>query len=268
MARVADSFRVVSWNVNGLRACSRKGFRDWLDASKADVVGVQEVRARPAELPREVAEPEGWHAVFSPALRPGYSGVALYARRAPDSIETRLGRRAFDDEGRLQIARFGRLALLNVYFPNGSGRERDNGRVPYKLSFYRAVHRRVAALRAEGLRVLVMGDFNTAHTEIDLARPKDNAATSGFLLEERRELDRWLRSGLTDTFRRFEPGPGHYSWWSQRFGVRARNVGWRIDYVLACPEAIPHVRAAWLEPHVEGSDHCPAGVELDGAALR
>jgi exodeoxyribonuclease-3 len=261
------TLRVVSWNVNGLRACAKRGFRDWLDASKADVVGVQEVRARPADLPAEIATPEGWFSCFSPAERAGYSGVGLFSRRAPDSVETSLGLAAHDAEGRLQIARFGRLALVNAYFPNGSGKDRDNSRVGFKLEFYRALHARVAALRREGARVLVLGDFNTAHREIDLARPRDNRGTSGFLPEECAELDRWLDSGMVDTFRSFEPGPGHYSWWSQRFGVRARNVGWRIDYVLACPAAMPHVRAAWLEPQVAGSDHCPVGVALDGNIL-
>lgn len=267
MARLT-SLRVASWNVNGLRACTKKGFRDWLDASKADVVGVQEVRARPEDLPVEVAAPEGWHACFAPAERAGYSGVALFTRVAPDSVETRLGRDDLDAEGRLQIARFGKLAVVNGYFPNGNGKDRDNSRVAFKLDFYRAVHTRVEALRKEGVRVVVLGDFNTAHREIDLARPRDNRTTSGFLAEECAELERWIGSGLVDTFRHFEPNPGHYSWWSQRFGVRARNVGWRIDYVLACPAAMKHVRAAWLEPHVQGSDHCPAGVELDRRVLR
>ncbi len=266
MADVA-TLHIVSWNVNGLRACAKKGFRDWLDASKADVVGVQELRARPEDLPAEVRAPEGWHAFFSPAERPGYSGVALFARREPDAIETRLGRAEFDAEGRLQIARFGRLAIVNVYFPNGTGKERDNSRVPFKLDFCRVLLARVQALRAEGARVLVMGDFNTAHREIDLARPRENRETSGFLPVEREEMDRWLGSGLTDTFRHFEAAPGHYSWWSQRFGVRARNVGWRIDYVLACPAAMTHVRGAWLSPHVQGSDHCPAGVLVDAKIL-
>jgi len=266
-ARRRRRFRIASWNVNGLRACGRKGFGDWLAASGADVVALQEVRARPEDLPAALAAPEGWHADFAPAERPGYSGVALLSRRKPDAVETRLGRRAFDVEGRLQVARFGRLVLVNGYFPNGSGRDRDNSRVPFKLSFYRAVLRRVEALRRDGFRVLVLGDFNTAHREIDLARPRDNRGTSGFLDVERKELDRWLARGMVDAFREFEPGPGHYTWWSQRFGVRARNVGWRIDYVLACPEARPHLRAAWHAPEVQGSDHCPVGVDLDPAIL-
>jgi exodeoxyribonuclease-3 len=254
--------RVVSWNVNGLRACGAKGFRRWLEKSGADVVGVQEVRARTEDLPRRLCAPRGWHAHFSPALRAGYSGVGLFARAAPDAVETSLGRRHFDAEGRLQLARFGRLVVANVYFPNGNGVERDHSRVPYKLRFYRTLFERLEKLRSDGAHVLVMGDFNTAHEEIDLARPRQNHGTSGFLPRERRELARWLAAGWVDTFRRFEPGPGHYSWWSQRAGVRARNIGWRIDYVLASPEAMRFVQRAFIERDVLGSDHAPVGVEV------
>ncbi len=257
--------RILSWNVNGLRACERKGFRRWLDRSGAEIVGVQEVRATLGQLPRRLAAPRGWHAEFAAARRPGYSGVGLYARRKPDSVETALGRRSFDDEGRLQLARFGRLVVANVYFPNGNGKERDNSRVPYKLRFYRTLFERLERLRRGGYRVVVMGDFNTAHREIDLARPKGNKDTSGFLPAERRELDRWLAAGWIDSFRRFEPGEGHYSWWSQRMGVRERNVGWRIDYVLASPAAMRFVRDAFIHPHVRGSDHCPVGIDVDPA---
>jgi exodeoxyribonuclease-3 len=262
-----SAVRVLSWNVNGLRACATRGFRAWLDRSGAEIVGVQEVRARPQDLPAALRRPRGWHTHVVAARRRGYSGVALYSRRPPDAIETELGIPRFDREGRLQIARFGRLAVANVYFPNGNGKERDNSRVPFKLAFYRALLRRLRALRRGGLRVLVMGDFNTARTELDLARPRQNRGTSGFLPRERRELDSWLRAGFVDSFRRFEPGEGHYTWWSQRQGVRARNVGWRIDYVLASRAATPFLRSAFHQPQVRGSDHCPIGVDLDRAVL-
>lgn len=257
--------RVLSWNVNGLRACTRKGFDAWLDGARADVVGLQEVRALPEEL---APPPAGWHVAWAPAERRGYSGVALWSRRKPDAVATGLGIPRFDVEGRFVLARFGRLVVANGYFPKGSGRLRDNSRVPYKLAFTRAVFARLERLRRAGLRVLVMGDLNTAHREIDLARPRDNAATSGFLPEERAELDRWLRAGWVDTFRAFEPGQGHYTWWSQRLGARARNVGWRIDYVLASPAAMRFVRGAFHQPEALGSDHCPVGVEIDAAAIR
>lgn len=255
--------RIASWNVNGLRACARKGFSRWLSRSGCEIVGLQEVRALEEQLPDALRSPRGFHVHFAAAQRPGYSGVALYSRTQPDAVETSLGEPRFDTEGRLLIARFGRLALANAYFPKGSGNQRDNSRVPYKLDFYAALFDRLQRLRRGGYRVLVMGDFNTAHREIDLARPKANQQTSGFLPEERAELDRWQAAGFTDTFRRFEPGPFHYSWWSQRSGARERNIGWRIDYVFASPAALRHVRGAFIQPKVTGSDHCPVGVEVD-----
>ena len=261
------NLRIISWNVNGLRACAKKGFLETLTASKAEIYGLQEVRARPEQLPDEVRAPRRWHTHFVHAERAGYSGVGLYSKQAPDKVETTLSSQRFDAEGRLQIARFGRLALANVYFPKGSGTQRDNSRVPYKLDFYAALFDRLERLRRSGLRVLVMGDFNTAHQEIDLARPKGNQKTSGFLPEERAEIDRWIEAGWVDTFRHFESGPGHYSWWSQRFGVRAKNIGWRIDYVLASPAAMKFVRDAFIQPNVTGSDHCPVGVDVDREVL-
>jgi exodeoxyribonuclease-3 len=257
--------RVYSWNVNGIRSAVSKGLVDWLAATRAEIVGLQEVRAGLDAIPAELAALDDYHQHYVAAARKGYSGVGLLARRKPDAIETSLGASHFDAEGRLQLARFGRLVVANGYFPNGSGTDRSNDRVPFKLDWYRAVFERIEALRRDGLHVLVMGDFNTAHKEIDLARPKDNRKTSGFLPEECEELDRWLAAGWIDTFRAFEPGPGHYSWWSQRFGVRAKNIGWRIDYVLASPSAMAYVKQAFIEPHVMGSDHCPIGVELDPA---
>lgn len=263
--------RICSWNVNGLRAAHKKGFLNWLESAGADVVGLQEVRARTDQLSPELRSPSlgsnDLYAHFSAAKRPGYSGVGLYSRLKPDAIETSLGTDEFDDEGRFQRVRFGRLSLCNVYFPNGSGRNRDNSRIPYKLNFYQ----RIFELLDEGFRrgepIIVMGDFNTAHQEIDLARPKDNRKTSGFRPEEREELDRWIDAGWVDTFRSFEKGGGHYTWWSQRVGVRERNVGWRIDYVFASPGAMPFVTDAFVWPDVTGSDHCPIGVEIDDAVL-
>lgn len=254
--------RLVSWNVNGLRACANKGFVEFLDTSRADVVGVQEVRAFEHQLGAAVREPPGWHTAFSAAVRAGYSGVGIYSRVAPDRIDCGLGEPRFDDEGRFIVARFGRMAVANVYFPKGSGRERDNSRVGYKLEFYAAVFDRVQALRRRG-PVFVMGDFNTAHEAIDLARPESNRKSSGFLPEEREEMSRWIDAGWVDTFRARHPGEGgHYSWWRQWGGARENNVGWRIDYVLASPSAARRVADAFIWPTVTGSDHCPVGVDL------
>jgi exodeoxyribonuclease-3 len=259
--------RIVSWNVNGLRSVLSKGFRPWLSRSGAAIVGVQEVRAHPSQIEEHLRPLRRWHRHFAAADRPGYSGVGLFSREGPEQVITSLGEPLMDAEGRFQMASFGRLTVVNAYFPNGSGKERDNGRIPFKLAFYRRVFSLLAPEVARGARVLVMGDFNTAHREIDLARPRENVKVSGFTPEERAELDRWIDAGWVDTFRRHHPGPGHYSWWSQRSGVRERNVGWRLDYVLASPGAAPYVEGAFIHGHVPGSDHCPVGVDVDDAIL-
>ncbi len=259
--------RITSWNVNGLRACARKGFLDWLESSDAEVVGLQEVRSTYEKLPEEIRQLEGWELDVVAAERAGYSGVALFSRRPADSLRTEIGVPEIDCEGRLQLARFGHLLVVNGYFPNGNGKNRDLSRIPYKLDFYRRLFDLLEPERAAGVPILVMGDLNTAHEDIDLARPKQNRKTSGFRPEEREELDRWLREGWTDTFRRFEDGPGHYSWWSQRQGVRAKNIGWRIDYILASPGVLPFLERASIHPDVYGSDHCPISVDLDPAVL-
>jgi len=264
------TLRVLSWNVNGLRSVASKGFSSFLSGlcdSGPHILGVQETRATETDLEDSLRGPTGFHCHFVSAERKGYSGVALYSTLRPDSVEITLGQPEFDVEGRYQLARFGELWLVNAYFPNGSGKERDNSRIPYKLEFYRRVFERLEAERLAGRPILVMGDFNTAHREIDLARPKENRKTSGFCEEERAEFDRWIRAGWVDTFRAFEPAGGHYSWWSQRFGVRAKNIGWRIDYVLASAAAMRFVRRAFLWTSVFGSDHCPVGIEIDQQVL-
>ncbi len=254
---------IVSWNVNGIRACAKKGFGDWLDGCGAEIVAVQESRARREQVPVEIAERPGWHLELAAAERPGYSGVATFSRRPPDAVSAELGEPEIDCEGRLLIARYGGLQLVNAYFPNGNGKNRDLSRIPYKLAFYRRLFDALEPAKQRGEPILVVGDFITAHREIDLARPKQNREHTGFRIEEREELDRWLTSGWVDTFRRFEEGGGHYTWWSQRFGVRERNIGWRIDYILASPAAMTHVRGAAIHPEVMGSDHCPISVEVE-----
>lgn len=261
--------RLVSWNVNGLRAAERKGFLKTLDAFDADVVGIQEVRASEEQLSEALLEPDEHYFFLSTATsRKGYSGVGLYSRYEVAAIETSMGEERFDIEGRLQLATIGELHIANVYFPNGSGTNRNHGRVPYKLAFYRKLFSLLAPGLKRGERWLVMGDFNTAHEEIDLARPKQNQKTSGFLPKERQEFSRWLAAGWVDTFRHLHPdAEGHYTWWSQRGGARARNVGWRIDYILASPGAMPYLTDAFICPEIMGSDHCPLGVVLDDDVL-
>ena len=262
-SEASASARVYSWNVNGIRAATKKGLDRWVLESNAEIIGLQEVRADLTSIPEDILALDGYEQHYVAAEKKGYSGVGLLSRRKPDRLDTSLGEDRFDSEGRLQVARFGRLIVANGYFPNGSGSNRSNDRVPYKLDWYRALFERVEKWRRGGYRVLVMGDYNTAHKDIDLARPKENRKTSGFLPEECAELDRWIEAGWIDTFRHFESGEGHYSWWSQRFGVRAKNIGWRIDYILASPSAIPFVKNAFIEPDTQGSDHCPIGGALD-----
>ena len=231
--------RVVSWNVNGIRACVKKGFAGFLESAQADVIGVQEVRALYEEIPDEARAPAGWHTAFVAAERRGYSGVGIYSRLAPERVETALDEPQFDIEGRYIAAHFrtgqGRFAVVNAYFPKGDGKNRDNSRVPYKLDFYRAVFERVQRMRRR-CPVLVIGDYNTAHREIDLARPKANVKNSGFLPVERAEIDRWLEAGWVDTFRALHPDePDHYSWWTQRGGAQGaeRRLADRLRARLA-----------------------------------
>lgn len=259
--------RLYSWNVNGIRAAFKKGFGDWLNDSGGDIVALQETRAKEDQIPKLLLN-EDWHFHLRAAERAGYSGVGLFSRREPDWVETHLEIEDIDVEGRLQMARFGDLLVVNGYFPNGNGKNRDLSRIPYKLKFYRELFDHLEVGRRSGAPIIVVGDFNTAHRPIDLARPKANVKTSGFRPEEREELDRWLQSGWTDTYRELNGEvEGAYTWWSQRFGVRERNVGWRIDYILVSSGALPYVRSAAIHADVMGSDHCPISIELDPAIL-
>lgn len=253
--------KVVSWNVNGLRSCEGKGFLRWLRRSDADVVLLQEIKVQEHQLPRRLRSPRGFATAFHPATRPGYSGVAIYARRAPDEIRVGLGAREYDEEGRVITARFGDLAVVGTYVPNGGN---ECLRVPYKMAFSEALLAYLERLRGEGLLPIVGGDFNTAHRDIDLARPRENRKTSGFLPEECAWLDRFADHGFVDSFRLFHPEAiGHYSWWTFRAGARERNIGWRIDYLWVDRDLVSRVKAARIHRHVEGSDHCPVEVEIE-----
>jgi exodeoxyribonuclease-3 len=255
--------KVMVWNVNGIRACVRKGFSEWFEEAQPAVLGLQEVRARPEEIPGEVAGLAGYHKYWFPAERAGYSGVGLLTRRKPLQVIRGLGVPEFDQEGRVLAAEYPRWVFFVVYFPKGSGKDRDNSRVPYKLGFYERVLDEVRVWMGRGKGVVVGGDFNTAHREIDLTNWKTNRTTSGFLPEERAALDRYLDAGLVDVFRDQHPGEsGHHTWWSQRSGARARNVGWRIDYLMPTRDIAPWVRRSWHEPAVMASDHCPLGIDL------
>ncbi len=254
---------IVSWNVNGIRAACRKGFVDRVREMNPDVLFLQEVRAFEDQIPEEARELKGYYSYFFPAQRPGYSGVAAYFKEPPSSVQSGLGIEKFDVEGRFHAFEWNGLVLMNGYFPNGSGKNRDHSRVPYKLDFYRAVQE-LAENARETKPVAVFGDWNTAFAEIDLARPKTNHKTSGFLPIEREEMSRWFDAGWRDPFRERHVGEeGHYTWWSQRAGARQRNVGWRIDYSLVSESLCDHTVDADILPDVTGSDHCPIRLALD-----
>lgn len=253
--------RLVTWNVNGLRACAGKGFLDWLGTEGADVVCLQETKARPDQLPDAVRQPAGWQTHFASALKPGYSGTAAYCQATPVSVRLGLGEAAFDDEGRTLELDLGAFVLLAAYYPNS---QPGGKRLAFKLAFDEAILARSQALRAAGREVALTGDFNAAHTEIDLANPKQNVENPGFLPEERAWVDRALATGLRDVFRDRHPGEkGHYTWWSYRPGVRARNIGWRLDYFLCSPGLAARVVDVRILQEVMGSDHCPVRLDLD-----
>ncbi len=252
--------RLLSWNVNGLRSAHKKGFLEWFGAERPDVLCIQETRAAADQLPAELTEVEGYRAHFVAAERKGYSGVALYTKVKPKSVKAGLGIKKFDVEGRLQVADLGDFLLFNVYFPNGKA---SAERLRYKMAFYDAFLEHVDKLKKRGERIIVCGDVNTAHKEIDLARPKENEKVSGFLPEERAWLDEFVARGFVDTFRIFNREPGRYTWWDLKTRARERNVGWRIDYFFVSENFVENVKAAYIMPEVMASDHCPIGLEVD-----
>lgn len=251
---------ICTWNVNGLRACAKKGFTDWLAAEAPDVLCLQETKARPEQVTPLVSAPKGYRTLFAPAKKPGYSGTAMYTRR-PGTLSAGLDLSDFDDEGRTVIGDFDAFVVLGCYFPNS---QPEHGRLPYKLAYDEAVAARCRELRSRGREVVICGDFNAAHTEIDLANPKQNEDNAGFLPEERAWVTAMLDEGWVDVFRERHPGEkGHYTWWTYRSGARARNVGWRLDYFLLSPGLARKVHDVRHLTLVEGSDHCPVRMDLD-----
>ena len=252
--------RFISWNVNGLRAIEKKGFLDFLALSKADIVAVQETKADPQQLSSALVNPKGYHAYFASARRKGYSGVACYTKEEPLSVTPGLGIEEFDCEGRTLILEYPNFYFLNIYFPNG-GQGED--RIDFKLRFYDAFLKKSQELFATGKTVIACGDVNTAHTELDLARPKQNENVTGFLPKERAWLDKFFTQGYVDTFRLFEKDGGHYSWWDYKTRARERNVGWRIDYFMVDAPSSPKVKSAQILTDILGSDHCPIDLTIE-----
>lgn len=251
---------IYSWNVNGIRAVEKKGFLNWLQACDGDIVALQETKASPEQLSPALLAPPGYQADWSAAEQKGYSGVATYSRIAPLSVVRGLNDPRFDVEGRVLISTFPQFVFFNIYFPSGN---RGPQWVAHKLAFYRCFLANVVDHIAAGKQVIVVGDVNTAYAEIDLARPRENIRTSGFMPEERAALGEFFAAGLIDTFRYLHPQEARYSWWSQRTAARARNVGWRLDYIFVSPNLLPHLVAADIHPDVPGSDHCPVSLTLD-----
>ncbi len=249
--------RMFSWNVNGLRAAHKKGFLEWFMQEKPDILCLQETKASEEQLPFELRTVPGYSAYFDSAERKGYSGVALYSRMKPQEIRRGLGVERFDTEGRTLAVDFGSFVLFNVYFPNGG---MSPERLQFKMDFYDAFLDCIEALRKKGRHIVICGDVNTAHNEIDLARPKENQKVTGFLPEERAWIDRLLAAGYIDTFRLFCTEAGQYTWWDMKTRARERNVGWRLDYFFVSESLRGSVQSAAIMPEVPGSDHCP--VEL------
>lgn len=255
--------KILCWNVNGIRAVARKGFLEWLGAESPDILCLQETKARPEQLETDLAQPPGYHAYWSSPERPGYSGVATFTRDVPLNVQNGFGVPEFDAEGRVVIARYPDFTLFNVYFPNG---KKDAERLKYKMDFYEAFLNFVEGLRARSEKLIICGDFNTAHKEIDLARPKENEKVSGFLPVEREWMDRFVAHGYVDAFRRFSEEPHQYTWWDMKSRARERNVGWRIDYFFVTEDLLESVSGAFILSDVIGSDHCPVGIVLKTAS--
>ncbi|MCE7699123.1 MAG: exodeoxyribonuclease III [Methanobacterium paludis] len=242
-----------------MRAVHKKGFGVWFETEQPDILCIQETKAVRKQVPRDIREFEGYQTYLSEADRKGYSGVALYTKIKPEKVEYGFGIDKFDLEGRTLIADYGDFVLFNIYFPNG---KMSPERLQYKMDFYDAFMEYADKLKDEGKNIVVCGDVNTAHKEIDLARPKENEKISGFLPEERAWIDEFLSHGYVDTFREFNQEEGQYTWWSYRTRARDRNVGWRLDYFFVNEEFMNHIKSSFILKDVMGSDHCPVGIEV------
>ncbi|MEK9657041.1 MAG: exodeoxyribonuclease III [bacterium] len=255
------NLKLISWNVNGIRACIKKNcFFEFIEQENPDVLGIQEIKALRSDLAPHMTDLPNYHSSWHSADRKGYSGVATFTKPKPKTVIEGFGNKKYDTEGRVLISEYDEFFLLNCYFPNG---QRDDERLQYKLDFYQDFFDYCEELKKEGKHLVICGDYNTAHTEIDLARPKQNEHTSGFMKVEREWIDRMIEQyGYIDTFRAFNKEPNQYSWWSYRARARTNNVGWRIDYFFVTKDCMPYVKNAFIRQSVMGSDHCPVGIEL------
>ncbi|MCL2157612.1 MAG: exodeoxyribonuclease III [Methanobrevibacter sp.] len=254
------NIRLLSWNVNGIRAVHRKGFLEWFKGADTDILCLQEIKAEVDQIPKKLKDVPNFHSYFNPAERKGYSGVATYTSIKPNEIINGFDIEKFDIEGRFQRLDFDDFILLNIYYPNGV---MSDERLQYKLEFYDAFLTYTNNLRDEGNNIVICGDLNTAHKEIDIARPKENEKVSGFMPIEREWIDKFLANGYTDTFRMFNDQPKNYTWWSYRTRARDRNIGWRLDYFFVNKEFEDNVVDSYILSDVMGSDHCPIGLNIE-----
>jgi len=252
--------KLLCWNVNGIRAVRNKGFLDWLSGESPDILALQETKALPEQLDADLLEPAGYRTYWNYPERKGYSGTAVFTKDEPLRVWYDFGTSDLDLEGRVIVAEYPGFTLFNVYFPNG---KKDRERLDYKMAFYDVFLDYADSLKNAGKKLVICGDVNTAHREIDLARPKENSKVSGFLPIEREWIDKLLSHGYADTFRRFNAEPDQYTWWDMKSRARERNVGWRIDYFFVSEDLLPSVKSAFIMPDVTGSDHCPIGIVLE-----
>lgn len=256
-----NDLKILSWNVNGIRAIHKKGFVDFVKEEAPDILCIQETKAHKDQLPEALLEIEGYSSYFAEARRKGYSGVAIYTKKEPVEVKYGFGFPEFDEEGRTIEADFGDFVLLNVYFPNGKA---SRERLAYKMAFYKKFLEHIDSLKATGRRVIFCGDVNTAHERIDLANPDSNSKVSGFLPQERAWIDDLITHGYVDTFRKFDKGPDNYTWWDYKTRARDRNVGWRIDYFFVSENLLPLLKSAKILSETMGSDHCPIEIVITG----
>lgn len=249
--------KVVTWNVNGIRACVKSGFLEWISKSGADFVCLQEIKADENSLDMFVRNPGQYSSFFNPAAKKGYAGTGIYYLKEPLSISTKLGFSQFDDGGRFIRFDYEDLILINLYMPNGG---RDKSAFPFKFKSYEYLFEYLKLIQDKP--VILVGDFNVAHTSLDLARPKENENNTMFTPEERKLVDELLNLGFADSLRLFKKDDGHYSWWSYGFNARERNLGWRIDYIFVSSALSKRVKDCSIHPEVTGSDHCPVILEI------
>lgn len=253
--------KITTWNVNGLRAALNKGTADWWSAEKPDILCLQEIKAKPEQLNEDqLAMLDGNQIIWNPAERKGYSGVATLSKKEPMEYQLGMGSEKFDTEGRVIQTRYPGFVLYNIYFPNG---QRDKERLDYKLDFYAHLLDLCDRMHADGEKIILTGDFNTAHNEIDLKNPKENQKTSGFMPVERAWIDKYLEHGFVDAYRILYPEKIEYTWWTYRFRARERGIGWRLDYYLVSNTLIPQVKDVIVHDDVMGSDHCPVTLILN-----